>query len=81
MINVERQIQCLFKSLHISTLEVFLFEDTEEKVCQKMDMLEKYLKKQSMHNVYSVILEYEEKQEAESIGSHTIIDGGWVRNT
>ena len=81
MINVERQIKCLFKSLHISTLEVFLFEDTEEKVCQKMDMLEKYLKKQSMHNVYSVILEYEEKQEAESIGSHTIIDGGWVRNT
>ena len=81
MINVERQIQCHFKSLHISTLEVFLFEDTEEKVCQKMDMLEKYLKKQSMHNVYSVILEYEEKQEAESLGSHTIIDGGWVRNT
>ena len=39
------------------------------------------LPKQSMHNVYSVILEYEEKQEAESIGSHTIIDGGWVRNT
>ena len=25
--------------------------------------------------------EYEEKQEAESIGSHTIIDVGWVRNT
>lgn len=83
-ISVERQIQCLFKSLHISTLEVFLFEDTEEKECQKMDMLEKIsqkLPKQSMHNVYSVILEYEEKQEAESIGSHTIIDGGWVRNT
>ena len=32
-------------------------------------------------NVYSVILECEEKQEAESIGSHTIIDGGWVRKT
>ena len=39
------------------------------------------LPKQSMHNVYSMILEYEGKQEAESIGSHTIIDGGWVRNT
>ena len=34
-----------------------------------------------MPNVYSVILEYEEEQETESIGSHTIIDGGWVRNT
>ena len=33
-----------------------------------------------MPNVYSVILEYEEEQEAEPIGSHTI-DGGWVRNT
>ena len=47
-----------------------------------MDMPEisQKLPKQSMPNVYSVILEYEEKQEAES-GSHTIIDGGWVRNT
>lgn len=82
-ISVERQIQCLFKSLHISTLEVFLFEDTEEEVCQKMDMPEisQKLPKQSMPNVYSVILEYEEKQEAETIGRHTIIDGGWVRNT
>ena len=82
-ISVERQIQCLFKYLHISTLEVFLFEDTEEEVCQKMDMPEisQKLPKQSMHNVYSMILEYEGKQEAESIGSHTIIDGGWVRNT
>ena len=48
-----------------------------------MDMPEisQKLPKQSIHNVYSVILDYEEKQEAESIGSHTIIDGGWVRNT
>ena len=82
-ISVERQIQCLFKYLHISTLEVFLFEDTEEEVSQKVDMPEisQKIPKQSMHNVYSMILEYEEKQEAESIGSHTIIDGGWVRNT
>ena len=82
-ISVERQIQCLFKYLHISTLEVFLFEDTEEEVCQKLDMPEIYQKlpNQSMHNVYSMILELEEKQEAESTGSHTIIDGGWVRNT
>ena len=80
---MERQIQCLFKYLHISTLEVFLFEDTEEEVSQKVDMPEisQKIPKQSMHNVYSAILEYEEKQEAESIGSHTIIDGGWVRNT
>ena len=34
-----------------------------------------------MPNVYSVILEYVEKQESKSIGSHKIIDGGWVRNT
>ena len=82
-ISVERQIHCLFKSLHISTFEVFLFEDTEEEVCQKMDMLEisQKLPEQSMPYVYSVILEYEDKQEAESIGSHTIIAGGWVRNT
>ena len=48
-----------------------------------MDMpkISQKLPKQSIHNVYSVILEYEEKQEAETIGSHTIIDGGWVRNT
>ena len=48
-----------------------------------MDMwdISQKLPKQSMPNVYSMILEYEEKQEAESIGSHTIIDGGWVRNT
>ena len=48
-----------------------------------MDMPEisQKLPKQSMPNVYSVILEYEEKQEAETIGRHTIIDGGWVRNT
>ena len=54
-INVE--IQCLFKSLHIPTLEVFLFEDTEEEVCQEMDMPEisQKLPKQSMPNVYSVI--------------------------
>ena len=60
----------------------FLFEDTKEDVCKKMDMPEisQKLPKQSMHNVYSMILEYEEKQEAES-RSHTIIDGGWVRNT
>ena len=81
-ISKENQIQCLFKYLHISTLEVFSFEDTEEEVCQKMDMPEisEKLSKQSMPNVYSVILEYEEKQEAESIGCRTIIDGGWVRN-
>ena len=48
-----------------------------------MDMREisQKLPKQSMPNVYSVILKYEEKQEAESIGSHTIIYGGRVRNT
>ena len=82
-ISVKTQIQCLFKSLHISTLEVFWFEDTEKEVCQKMDMQEisQELPKQSMPYVYSVILEYEEKPEAELIGSHTIIDGGWVRNT
>ena len=40
-ISVKRQIQCIFKSLHISTLEVFfLFEDTEEEVCQKMGLPE-----------------------------------------
>ena len=82
-ISVERQIQCLYKYLHISTLEVFLFEDTDEEVCQKMDMPEicQKLSKQSMPYVYLVILEYEEKQDAKSIGSHTIIDGGWARNT
>ena len=82
-ISVERQIQCLLEYLHISTLEVFLFEDTEEEVSQKVDMPEisQKIPKLSMHNVYSMILEYEEKQEAESIGSHTIIDGGSVRNT
>ena len=73
---MERQIQCLFKSLYISTLKVFLFEDTEEEVCEKMDMPEisQKLPEQSMPNVYSVIFEYEEKQETESIGRHTIID-------
>ena len=82
-ISVKRQIQYLFKCLHISTLEVFLFEDTEEEVSQKLDMPEisQKIPKQSMHNVYSMILEYEGTQEAESIDSHTIIDGGWVRNT
>ena len=81
--NVERQIQCLFKYLQLSTLEVFLFEDTEESVYQKIGIPDKSPKhpKQSMHNIYSMILEYVEKQEAKSIGSHTIIDGGWVRNT
>ena len=75
-ISVARQIQCLYKYLHISILEVFLFEETDEKVCQKMDKPEtsQKLPKQSMPYVYLVILEYEEKQEAKSIGSHTIID-------
>ena len=48
-----------------------------------MDMPEisQKLPKQSIHYAYSMILEYEEKQDAESIGSHSFIDGGWVRNT
>ena len=46
-----------------------------------MPEISQELPKQSMPYVYSVILEYEEKPEAELIGSHTIIDGGWVRNT
>ena len=47
---------------------MFLFEDTEEEVCQKMDMPEisQKLPKQSMPDVHSVILEYEETQEAQS---------------
>ena len=35
----------------------------------------------SMLYVYSVILEYKETQEVESISRHTIIGGGSVRNT
>ena len=39
-VNVERQQRYLFKSLHISTLELFLLEDTEGELCQKIDMSE-----------------------------------------
>ena len=82
-ISVERQIQCLFKYLHISTLELFSLEDTEGESCQKIDMSEiaQKLPKQSMPDVHSVILEYKETQEAELIGKLTIIVIGWVRNT
>ena len=41
----------------------------------------KKMSKQSMPDVYSVILDYEETQEAKSIGTLTIIVGGWVQNT
>ena len=60
-----------------------MLEDTEEEVCQKMDMLEIALKlpKQSMPDEYSVILEYEGTQEAESIIILTIIVDGWIRST
>ena len=48
-----------------------------------MDMSEiaPKLLKQSMPDEYSVILEYEGTQEAESISRLTILVGGWVRNT
>ena len=39
------------------------------------------LPKQSMPDVYSVILQYKETQEAELIGKLTIIVIGWVKNT
>ena len=48
-----------------------------------MDMSEiaQKLPKQSMSDVYSVILEYGETQEAELINKLTIIVRGGVRNT
>ena len=76
-ISVERQICCLLKSLHIYTLELFSLEYTEGELCQNMEMLDiaPTLPKQSM------VLEYEETQEAESISRLTLIVGEWVRNT
>ena len=83
MYKCERQICCLFKSLHISTLGLFSLEDTEGELYQKMIMSElaQKLPKQWMPDKYSVILEYEGTQEAESIIILTIIVDGWVRNT
>ena len=46
-----------------------------------MSELAQKLPKQSMPDEYSVILEYEGTQEAESISRLTIIVNGWVRNT
>ena len=48
-----------------------------------MDMSETASKfiKQSMPDVCSMILEFEETQEAESIRGFTTIVGGWVMNT
>ena len=45
-----------------------------------MSELAQKLPKQSMPDEYSVILEYEGTQEAESIIILTIIVDGWVRN-
>ena len=57
-------------------------EDTEGELCQKMDMFERArkLSMQSMPDIYSLNLEYEEKQEAELTNRLTIIVCGWVRN-
>ena len=57
-------LACLFKYLQISTLELFAIEDTEGELCQEMDMSEiaQKLPKQSMPDVYSVILECEVTQ-------------------
>ena len=54
--NVERKIRCPFKPLHISTLELFLLEETEGKLFQKLDMSEIYqiLSTQSMPDAHSV---------------------------
>ena len=46
-----------------------------------MSELAQKLPKQSMPDEYSVILEYEGTQEAESISRLSIIVDGWVRNT
>ena len=68
---METHSQCLFLLLYTSTGEHFLFKDAYLKVqlCQRIDMskMAQKLPKQSMPDVYSVILEYEETQEAESI--------------
>ena len=63
----------------------FLLKDAYLKVqlCQRIDMskMAQKLPKQSMPDVYSVILQYKETQEAELIGKLTIIVIGWVKNT
>ena len=46
-----------------------------------MDISETAFIKQSMPDVCSMILEFEETQEAESIRGLTITVGGWVMNT
>ena len=46
-----------------------------------MSKMAQKLPRQSMLEVYSVILEYKETQEAELIGKLTIISIRWVKNT
>lgn len=82
---METHSRCLFQSLYTSTVEQFLLKDAYLKVqlCQRIDMskMAHKLPKQSMPDVYSVILQYKETQEAELIGKLTIIVIGWVKNT
>ena len=39
-INAKRDLHCMFKSLYIYTLKLFLLEDTEGEGCQRKNMLE-----------------------------------------
>ena len=69
---METHSRRLFQLLYTSTVKQFLLKDAYLKVqlCQRIDMskMAQKLPKQSMPDVYYVILEYKETQEAELIG-------------
>ena len=67
----------LFQLLHTSSVEHFLRKDPYLKVqvCQRINLskMAPKLRKQSMPDVFSVILDYKDTREAELIGKLTII--------